>query len=76
MREKIYKYLIESNLSFYDNGKADIFLESLRYKKLGLRQSIYSLPLKGRKDKHSFFGYSLDPMADTVSEMANRIFIF
>lgn len=74
-REKVSKYVITSS-SFYDGGIFEIWLESARYKKLELTPPLYSLPLKRRKDKFSYFGYTMDPMADTVAEMSSRVLVW
>jgi len=73
---KIFKYLIGANVGFYDGGYINLWLEKRRRKSLGLKTPIYSLAFKPRHEKYSWFGYTLDPMADSIESMANRIILW
>lgn len=73
---KIFKYLIGHNSEFFDGGYINIWLEASRKRSVGYKNSIYSIAFKPRHERFSWNGYTLDPMADSIKQMADRIIVW
>jgi hypothetical protein len=75
LKHKISTYLA-TNGHFRDSGIYPIVDEQFTYLDAGLSPPLYWGANPFAKDPHDDFGYSCDPMRDSVKAMADRIIIW
>lgn len=73
--DRMMKYLA-TNHDFLSGGTIELEIEKVRYKRMGLTSPIYSLGSQPRVDHDVPFGYSCDPMADSIDTLLSRIIIW
>ncbi len=72
--EKILTYLATSG-DFLGGGTIELEVEKHRYQRMGAVVPIYSVT-KPKHDADVPFGYSCDPMADSIEALLGRIIIW